>query len=69
MRVGVTVGAVASSADLLTDLKSDYLLGANPRKQFIAQFLGIFAGALVIVPAFYLIVPTASVLGGEEFPA
>ncbi len=69
MTAGVTAGAAASSADLLTDLKSGYLLGANPRKQFIAQFLGIFAGAVVIVPAFYLIVPTASVLGGEEFPA
>ena len=69
MTACVTAGAAASSADLLTDLKSGYLLGANPRKQFIAQFLGIFAGALVIVPAFYLIVPTADVLGGEEFPA
>jgi putative OPT family oligopeptide transporter len=69
MTACVTAGAAASSVDLLTDLKSGYLLGANPRKQFIAQFLGIFAGALVIVPAFYLIVPTANVLGGEEFPA
>jgi OPT family oligopeptide transporter len=69
MTACVTAGAASSSADLLTDLKSGYLLGANPRKQFIAQFLGIFAGALVIVPAFYLIVPTANVLGGDEFPA
>jgi len=69
MTACVTAGAAASSADLLTDLKSGYLLGANPRKQFIAQFLGIFAGALVIVPAFYLIVPHASLLGGDEFPA
>jgi len=38
MTAGVTAGAAASSADLLTDLKSGYLLGANPRKQFIAQF-------------------------------
>jgi OPT family oligopeptide transporter len=69
MTACVTAGAAASSADLLTDLKSGYLLGANPRKQFIAQFLGIFAGAIVIVPAFYLIVPTADVLGGNKFPA
>lgn len=69
MTACVTAGAAASSADLLTDLKSGYLLGANPRKQFIAQFLGIFAGAIVIVPAFYLIVPTPSVLGGDQFPA
>jgi len=69
MTACVTAGAAASSADLLTDLKSGYLLGANPRKQFIAQFLGVFAGALVIVPAFYLLVPTADILGGERFPA
>ncbi len=69
MTACVTAGAAASSADLLTDLKSGYLLGANPRKQFLAQFLGIFAGALVIVPSFYLIVPSADVLGSNEFPA
>ncbi|MDH7500722.1 MAG: OPT family oligopeptide transporter [candidate division NC10 bacterium] len=69
MTACVTAGAAASSADLLTDLKSGYLLGANPRKQFIAQFLGIFTGALVIVPAFYLLVPTPGVLGGDTFPA
>ena len=69
MTAGVTAGAASSSADLLTDLKSGYLLGANPRKQFLAQFLGIFAGALVIVPAFYLIVPSADILGGDRFPA
>jgi OPT family oligopeptide transporter len=69
MTACVTAGAAASSADLLTDLKSGYLLGASPRKQFIAQFLGIFVGAIVIVPAFYLIVPTADVLGGDKFPA
>ena len=69
MTAGVTAGAAASSADLLTDLKSGYLLGANPRKQFIAQFLGIFAGAAVIVPCFYLLAPTPDILGGEKFPA
>jgi OPT family oligopeptide transporter len=65
----VTAGAAASSADLLTDLKSGYLLGANPRKQFIAQFLGIFAGAVVIVPSFYLLVPSPDILGSDIFPA
>ncbi len=69
MTAGVTAGAAASSADLLTDLKSGYLLGANPRKQFIAQFWGIFAGAAVIVPSFYLLVPTADILGSDKFPA
>ncbi len=69
MTASVTAGAAAASADLLTDLKSGYLLGANPRKQFIAQFLGIFAGVLIVVPAFYLIIPNASVLGSSQWPA
>lgn len=69
MTAGVTAGAAGSSADLLTDLKAGYLLGANPRKQFLAQFIGIFAGTLIVVPAFYLLVPTADVLGGDLWPA
>ena len=40
MAANITAGAATSSADLLTDLKSGYLLGAHPRKQFIAQFSG-----------------------------
>ncbi|VVB71476.1 OPT oligopeptide transporter protein [uncultured archaeon] len=69
MTAGVTAGAAGSSADLLTDLKCGYLLGANPRKQFLAQLLGVFAGTAIVVPAFYLIVPQVSVLGSERFPA
>ena len=69
MTASVTAGAAGSSADLLTDLKSGYLLGANPRKQFIAQFLGIFAGTLIVVPAFYLLVPDAASLGTNQWPA
>ncbi|MCX6896470.1 MAG: OPT/YSL family transporter [Verrucomicrobia bacterium] len=69
MSANITASAAASSADLLTDLKSGYLLGANPRKQFIAQFAGIFVGTLVTVFAFAALVPNASVLGSEQFPA
>ncbi len=69
MTASVTAGAASASADLLTDLKSGYLLGANPRKQFLAQFIGVFAGVLVAVPAFYIIVPNASVLGTAQWPA
>ncbi len=69
MTACVTAGAAGSAADLLTDLKSGYLLGANPRKQFLAQFAGIFVGTLVVVPAFYLLVPNAQSIGNEKFPA
>ena len=69
MSANVTAAAASSSADLLTDLKSGYLLGAHPRKQFIAQFAGIFVGTLVSVLSFRLLVPDASVLGTDQFPA
>ncbi len=69
MSANVTAAAAGSSADLLTDLKSGYLLGANPRQQFIAQFAGIFVGTIVTVLAFRLLVPDASVLGSDQFPA
>ena len=69
MAANITAGSATSSADLLTDLKSGYLLGAHPRKQFIAQFAGIFVGTLVTVLAFRVLVPDASVLGTDQFPA
>jgi uncharacterized oligopeptide transporter (OPT) family protein len=69
MSANVVSSAAISSADLLTDLKSGYLLGANPRKQFLAQFSGIFVGTLVSVLAFSVMVPNASVLGTDQFPA
>jgi uncharacterized oligopeptide transporter (OPT) family protein len=69
MSANITAGAAGSSADLLTDLKSGYLLGANPRKQFIAQFAGIFIGTVVSVFAFSLIVNKPEVIGSDQFPA
>jgi hypothetical protein len=69
MSANITAAAAGSAADLLTDLKSGYLLGAHPRKQFVAQFAGIFVGTLVTVGAFRLLVPDASALGTDQFPA
>jgi uncharacterized oligopeptide transporter (OPT) family protein len=64
---GVAANSAISSADLLTDLKSGYLLGANPRKQFLAQFFGVFFGTLAIVPIWFLMVPDKAHL--EKFAA
>jgi putative OPT family oligopeptide transporter len=69
MSANITAGAAGSAADLLTDLKSGYLLGAHPRKQFIAQFAGIFIGTVVSVLAFTLIVDKPEVVGSDQFPA
>lgn len=69
MSANITAGAATSSADLLTDLKSGYLLGAHPRKQFLAQFAGIFIGTIVSVLAFTLVVDKPEVIGSDQFPA
>jgi uncharacterized oligopeptide transporter (OPT) family protein len=69
MAAGVTAGAGGAAADLLTDLKSGYLLGANPRKQFLAQFYGIFFGVLAVVPAWYAMVPDKKALEAFNPPA
>jgi uncharacterized oligopeptide transporter (OPT) family protein len=69
LSANITASTAISSADLLTDLKSGYLLGANPRKQFLAQAAGIFVGTLATVGSFVILVPDASALGGEQFPA
>ena len=69
MTASITAGAAASAADLLNDLKSGYLLGANPRQQFLAQLSGTLIGTIVVVPAFYMLVPTPDMLGGDRFPA
>jgi len=74
MTSAITSSASSSAADLLTDLKSGYLLGADPRRQFLAQFLGIFSGTIATVVGFYLLVPDATALTGvdgrpAEFPA
>lgn len=62
---GIAANSASSSADLLTDLKMGYLLGANPRRQFLAQFIGVFFGTVAIVPIWYAMVPTREKL--EQF--
>lgn len=68
MAANITSGSASSSADLLVDLKVGYLLGANPRKQFIAQFSGIFLGTIVSVLAFRTLVPDVEALQSFNAP-
>jgi len=69
MSANITSSAAIGSADLLTDLKSGYLLGANPRKQFLAQFAGIFVGTVATVLCWRALVPNAGAVGNDQFPA
>ncbi|MFM8734647.1 MAG: OPT family oligopeptide transporter [Pirellulales bacterium] len=70
MTASITSGAASHAADLLTDLKSGYLLGGNPRKQTISQLCGVIAGTVVSVPAYLFVVQRAPErLGTEALPA
>jgi uncharacterized oligopeptide transporter (OPT) family protein len=69
MAAGTTAAAAGAAGDLLTDLKSGYLLGANPRRQFLAQFFGVFFGVVAVVPAWYLMVPDQKALEAFNPPA
>jgi OPT family oligopeptide transporter len=68
MTASLTGGAAIHSADLLTDLKSGYVLGANPRKQVIAQLFGVIAGTLFVVPAYLLLIDPKAI-GSDRWPA
>ncbi|MEY2784228.1 MAG: hypothetical protein RL277_432, partial [Planctomycetota bacterium] len=69
MSANVTGGVGLHAADLLTTLKTGWLLGGNPRAQFYGQLFGVIAGAAILVPAFNLLIPDPAVLGSEEWPA
>jgi len=69
MTANITAGATSAAGELLQDLKSGYLLGAKPRQQFIAQLFGVFAGALIVVPVYFILIPSTDLLGGEKWPA
>lgn len=69
MTAGVTAGAACSCSDTVGNLKVGHMVGANPRKQFIAQLFGVLAGALLAVPAYFILVPDVNVLGGDKFAA
>jgi len=69
MTANVTAGAACSCSDTVGNLYVGYRVGAHPRKQFIAQVFGVLAGALLAVPAYFILVPDANALGGAQFPA
>lgn len=69
MGANVTGGIGLHAADLLTTLKTGWLLGGKPRHQLYAQLFGVIVGAAIVVPAFAMLFPDPSVLGREEWPA
>lgn len=69
----VVVGAAACVAmsqatDLMLDLKTGYLVGATPKKQQIAQFLGTWLGPILVLWLLFWL-HQDSPLGGDKYPA
>lgn len=66
---GVTSEVSLGASNLLMDIKPAYMLGGKPRQQAIGHAVGVFAGALVAVPAFYYVFNSdISLLGTDKFP-
>jgi uncharacterized oligopeptide transporter (OPT) family protein len=68
MTAGITGEVASHAANLLQDIKPGYMLGAKPRQQAVGHVLGIFAGAVLSIPIFYLVflkVPPADLLATE----
>lgn len=55
MAAGINSEVSLNASNLLMDIKPGYMLGAKPRQQAIGHVLGIFAGAAVAVPVYYLL--------------
>jgi uncharacterized oligopeptide transporter (OPT) family protein len=59
---GMTSEISSNAANLLSDIKPGYMLGAKPRQQAVGHVIGIFAGGLAVAPLFFLLLlpPDAS---------
>jgi len=60
--------AIAQAGDMMLDLKSGYLVGATPRRQQLAQFIGSWLGPLVVIGLIFVLHKHMT-LGSESLPA
>ena len=66
----VAGGAAGQCADLLNDFKAGSLVGATPRRQVLAQCLGIAIGSIVGSLVYLVLIPDpVGMLLTEEWPA
>ncbi|HEV3006961.1 MAG TPA: OPT family oligopeptide transporter, partial [Pirellulales bacterium] len=68
MTAGITGEVASHAANLLQDIKPGYMLGAKPRQQAVGHVLGIFAGAALSIPVFYVVflkLPPSDLLARE----
>jgi uncharacterized oligopeptide transporter (OPT) family protein len=70
MSANTAGGAAGQSTDLMNDFKVGMAIGATPKKQVIAQCVGIFIGSIVGVLVYMALIPDPqSMLLTEEWPA
>lgn len=76
IRVAMVVGtavclAISQASDMMLDLKSGYLIGAIPRRQQMAQFVGTWLGPILVIWLMMLLHTTNKEggMGSETLPA
>jgi uncharacterized oligopeptide transporter (OPT) family protein len=70
MSANTAGGAAGQSTDLMNDFKVGLAIGATPKKQVIAQCMGIFIGSVVGVAVYLALIPDPQhMLLTEEWPA
>lgn len=69
MIVGVAIClAISQASDMMLDLKSGYLIGAIPRKQQYAQYIGCWLGPCVVI-FLMLLLHQQYEIGSDRLPA
>ncbi|MGE9296346.1 MAG: OPT family oligopeptide transporter [Puniceicoccales bacterium] len=70
MAANVTGGAAGQCSDMLHDLKTGKLIGANMKAQAVAQLFGVIAGSIAGCAAYKILIPNPQeMLLTEEWPA
>lgn len=67
MAAGITSAGSNNCGDMMQDMKTGRLLGASPRKQFLAQLFGIAVGGFITVIVFLKAFPIELI--GTKYPA
>ena len=64
--------AISQASDMMLDLKSGYLVGAVPRRQQLAQFIGAWLGPVIVIGLMFVLQENAKDsggIGGDKLPA
>ena len=70
MTANVTGGAAGQCADLMHDLRTGQMIGANPGFQVVAQVFGVLTGSLVAAITYLALIPEPQTqLLTQEWPA